>query len=1386
MVKEGSVPDISGSKAAAKSAVSPEGPTLPALAMRSAALFAILWQFRLSARDMADTPVFTATLLCAFVSSWILAKRNIKTIPAILTLLLVPWAVRTMIALPGIPVSGPAVALDSLLLDFDRNCFVFLPPFYWAALTTFFAARSRRFMSGDIIAAQGILLIIFCVIRSADQEAYRWPVMMISLFAAVVFLQLLALLLSLPPEYHVRRTEKMWASAVLFILVLIGGILMIRPSQEKAVDRGGGLLQPNLFRFDFSQILRLESEIRMNDDLAFIVRRDFDGFNLLLRRFVLSGYNARQGFYRHETIDEAAHPQRLPDRRTRLNPAPVRNYRIMEQEYFLVNFDSSAFIGMNEPVEIVPFESWDASSFSSAYAIQSHISDSFYPFELMDAVPVRAGTGLAGEQVEFGPEDLGLTPEDFAYYTEYGGDKRIADFAREITGDLTNYWEMVQTVYERLKYGEYRYSLKPGIALDGDQLGYFLFEAKKGYCSYYAFAMALLLRSLGIPSRAAVGFFIDPEQNTFDYYPVRSDMAHAWVEVYFPQYGWIEFDPTTDQLAEDEEFRFSSGVPQDLFDQLMKEILENRTRLIPKEGRDEDSGVTLLSSLGRSAGRFLRERWVLLLAGCFLVIFIAMRSGLFIAACLTGNLRKKTVRLWSHTLRRLALAGFRRRSVLAAESEWARELDEKRNLGVYALYRDVSAARYAPVYTLENLAELRDHYALFSLRYSKTVASCRRVLAWLCPPLALALGPGKDLGSGSSGPSRPGGSAGIPVALLLLLIFALNTSAARAQDGNAGTGADIAAEITGRADDLFESASEAQRAEFWERAIDLYSQGAKLFPGDPRFPWALGSLYYSRKLYGLAWEEYRKVETLLPFDPDILYRLSRTAGYLNRDAVSAEYLERVLAAAPDYREAIGSLGWMYYKLHRLKEGEQLLRAALETFGPDPDFSMTLGTIYSDMFRYEDARAHYLEAIAGGENIGDREFTAVAYYNLSILESRFYKYGAAFDRTNASLASRNRASGRLARGELFLRRMEIPRVFSEYQSAYEIDTSPLSKVNLAQAYQITGRLEEARLYAEDCLKLGDLSWMLNYGIDPDRYKRDLHEILHNTYAGLAKAEERMIYSAAGEAVRGFFRRWLYRYRAVSHRLLFQKYSLIAAGAYSAYTVESGKNSFTADAYQGELGPDVWLQYYNAFEPYPQRALAYLRNARDYEVPLIYAATPSYDLEEGLLLKDRDILRRSIPGFDPQWERDTIADAYSELYLLLKGKARRFERFDAAERLYALNRGALRQKGIDLPVELTITVAGEDAGAKKSVRTLRRTLRKMGLEAVPHPPDGAAPDVFSPRFHLNITLANREAYCVLRDGGRGVDVFRQSIPLESVSPRDLSAFARTLGDGLFIEG
>jgi hypothetical protein len=1321
--------------------VSPSsGPALRfswSLIPRSIALFIILYQFRLLAADLADTAVFVLTLLGAFAAALFLVRRA-KPGEALLIILLIPWTLRFLIALPRFFAGGTALVLDSLLLNLDRNNFVLLGPFYWAALTTYFSGRSRVFLRADIIAADTLFLVLFSIAPSSGMEAYRWPILMIALFGGVFYLQVLALILSIPPELGLRRREGLLAALSFLLLAIIGGALLIRPSQEKATERGGGLLEPRLFHFDFSQVLRLDSEISLNDDLVLILKKEGAEDHIFMRRYTLSGFNPKQGFFRTEGPDEEAHPQRLPDRPSALKTRPIKEYRETSQEYYLVNFDASAFIGMNMPVEVLPFKTWDASSFKSAYGVLSHTSGAA-PFDLMDAVKGTPGYG------DISPEDLGLDAGEYGLYTEYGGDRELAEYAEQICWGVRGYWDRIEAVFDHLKNGDYRYSLKPGIAPDGDQLKYFLFETKKGYCSYYAFAFALLLRSLGVPCRVAAGFFMDPSTGAFDYYPVRADMAHAWVEVWYPGYGWIDYDPTTDRLAEGEEFRFSPGTPPELFERLLKEILDNRHRLTPREGAEEDRRGLNLAALGTEALRLLRKGGLPLGVLLLALVFAWMRAGRAAASVLARGERKKAGLLWSHALRRLALGGYPRRG--NAEADWVKDR-EGLFPGLYDLYQGVSAARFAERYGDEDWGSYKNSYRRFDEVYRRAVPLKRRALAWVLPPLALLLGPwaqGNAAAGGGGGAGRRGKTG-----MVLLLAFLL-----LGRDGGAQNG-------VSPADRLLEEAQGAQEAEFWERAVELYTRGKEAYPQDSRFPWALGNLYYYRRLYRLAWDEFRAAEKLIPLDPDLLYLLSRTAGYLNEDQSSAEYLERLLVIEPDNKAAIGNLAWMYYKIHRLGEGLRLLGSAMERLGSDADFAMTMGTLYSDLFRYDEGKRWYLEAIKGAEAIGDRHFAAVANYNLSILESRFYRFNQALESTNRSLESLDRAPGRLARGELYLRRMEVNRGIGEYQAAYEMDTSPLSKVNLAQAFQMGGRLEEARLYAEDCLKPGDLSWMLNYGIDPVRYKRDLHEILRDTYQGLGRAEKFRASFTLKERVRSFFRIITCRFKGALHETLYRKYSLMAGNAYGVDRFSDGSPHLNA-----------LLQYYNAFEGYPRRALTYLLKAREFEESLIPESGPSYDYEAGKLLKKRSFLIRALERFDPQWERDMLAETYQELALPAKRKFDQEAYRDAAERLFAINRGALPQGGIRLPAAVRI-----EGAPRRIERMLYRGIRAAGIEPVKN---GTVP----PRYTLRISLDEEwRVRFELYDGGRGVSVFRRTLPLGFSAPERETLF-RALSEGVFRE-
>jgi protein-glutamine gamma-glutamyltransferase len=99
----------------------------------------------------------------------------------------------------------------------------------------------------------------------------------------------------------------------------------------------------------------------------------------------------------------------------------------------------------------------------------------------------------------------------------------------------------------------FKYTENPGVPglPSASKLNYFLFENHKGYCAYYAGATLFLLRSLGLPTRVNTGFLtVDRSSKNKGWYWFYEDQAHAWTQVFFPGYGWLDFDttiPSTEQ-----------------------------------------------------------------------------------------------------------------------------------------------------------------------------------------------------------------------------------------------------------------------------------------------------------------------------------------------------------------------------------------------------------------------------------------------------------------------------------------------------------------------------------------------------------------------------------------------------------------------------------------------------------------------------------------------------------------------------------------------------------------------------------------------------------------------------------------------------------------------
>jgi transglutaminase-like putative cysteine protease len=122
-------------------------------------------------------------------------------------------------------------------------------------------------------------------------------------------------------------------------------------------------------------------------------------------------------------------------------------------------------------------------------------------------------------------------------------DPRIPQLAAQISSSASNSYDKSVAVERYLKT-HYGYTLQLPSAPVADPLGNFLFERKQGHCEYFASSMAVMLRTLGIPARVVNGFRSDEFNDLTGNYVVRARNAHAWVEGYFPVYGWVTFDPT--------------------------------------------------------------------------------------------------------------------------------------------------------------------------------------------------------------------------------------------------------------------------------------------------------------------------------------------------------------------------------------------------------------------------------------------------------------------------------------------------------------------------------------------------------------------------------------------------------------------------------------------------------------------------------------------------------------------------------------------------------------------------------------------------------------------------------------------------------------------------
>ena len=130
------------------------------------------------------------------------------------------------------------------------------------------------------------------------------------------------------------------------------------------------------------------------------------------------------------------------------------------------------------------------------------------------------------------------------YYTQLPRlPERVSNLADSLTQGLDNNYDRVTAINDFF-HTEFDYTLELPRSAQEATLEFFLFERGEGHCEYFSTAMVVLLRNLGIHAREVNGFLGGQWNGFGQYLAVTQNQAHSWVEVWFPEYGWVQFDPT--------------------------------------------------------------------------------------------------------------------------------------------------------------------------------------------------------------------------------------------------------------------------------------------------------------------------------------------------------------------------------------------------------------------------------------------------------------------------------------------------------------------------------------------------------------------------------------------------------------------------------------------------------------------------------------------------------------------------------------------------------------------------------------------------------------------------------------------------------------------------
>jgi transglutaminase-like putative cysteine protease len=328
------------------------------------------------------------------------------------------------------------------------------------------------------------------------------------------------------------RLAALTAIVTLGILTLTAGLFFLLPRTADAAFRH--LVARRFYMPGFSNQVTLGEigEIKSTSRPVMHVKfmENFRFGNLKWRGATLSDFNG------HSWFEPSAEPRRIPAGAHGLfqfvrHPRPQR---LIHYGVSLNGIDSDVLFFAGFPEVVYMRQREVTSRPDGSYRLEVPPGEGFY-YEVFAVMP---GAEIAADDPIF------LSPRERKQYLELPRlDPRIPDLARRVSEGAELDADRARALEDYLRRG-YGYTLELPSREVADPLAFFLFTRKKGHCEYFASALAVMLRTLGIPSRLVTGFQSGVWNPFSELWVVRASDAHTWVEAWLHGRGWTTFDPT--------------------------------------------------------------------------------------------------------------------------------------------------------------------------------------------------------------------------------------------------------------------------------------------------------------------------------------------------------------------------------------------------------------------------------------------------------------------------------------------------------------------------------------------------------------------------------------------------------------------------------------------------------------------------------------------------------------------------------------------------------------------------------------------------------------------------------------------------------------------------